>query len=357
MPYIGQDGVSPGEVWLKTSCGWRTCRTIMISNDDMDSSQNHNQQSTTSKIDKESNDDKAQGFQWQTKAPYVVLPGYPNRGPLFYFVSKRGSKENDKYSTVGEAFQALQFRRATRDSRKFLYVCRLLEVLIKNDHITPACGTARKQLYLTLEEIVLTTLDTECNLHLAKYLVNLARDHLMREKHMYYGMPASFDKRLQELADLQGKLKRFKIKKLRKGITKASMNITDLPEDCLRTILKCFSDHQDICNLSRINRHFHKICNDQAVWRGLCRFHFSSTQLERATVDLYPNWKNFYKRLIRRSAMREVFADILQLCSHCHCMFWKWSSHPCTYDPTNIDHKPPVCIPITPKGFLHLFET
>lgn len=33
-----------------------------------------------------------------------------------------------------------------------------------------------------------------------------------------------------------------------------------------------------------LSRHFHKICNDQAVWRGLCRFHFSSTQVNKFRI-------------------------------------------------------------------------
>ena len=42
---------------------------------------------------------------------------------------------------------------------------------------------------------------------------------------------------------------------LKKGITKSSVNMTDLPDECLRMIFACFSDHRDICRVAKVNRY------------------------------------------------------------------------------------------------------
>eukprot|EP00795_Rhopilema_esculentum_P007619 gene7619-13431_t len=214
MPYVGDDWRSPGEIWLKTSDGWRTCRTITIRSRSMDQ---ENQNIEDSSLDgKKSNAvaTKSGGFLWQTKAPYIILPGCPKRGPSFYFVSKRTSRPNGNYSTVEEAFQALEFSRAVRDQRKFRYVCKLLELLIQNQHLSPEYGTAQKQVQATVAEIVNHVLDTECNVHVAKKIVNLQREKHLAAKDKYAGRRMAFDRKLYELVDLLGKLKRFRVKKV-----------------------------------------------------------------------------------------------------------------------------------------------
>eukprot|EP00794_Sanderia_malayensis_P004737 gene4737-5360_t len=315
MPFIGQEWRSPGEIWVKTLDGWRTCRTIRIRNNNNEYGNSNNMMimngfhdynrrqefSLASASEQDQVEDTEMnniGFHWKTKAQYIVLPGYSNRGPLFYFVSKRVSNQNEHHSTVGEAVQALELRRAVGDSRKFFYVCKLLDVLIRNDHLTFDCGSARRELKAILQEIVHTALETECNLHLAKQLVNLSKEQLLKEKHSCLSFHLGFEKRLQELTDLQGKLKRFKIKKLRKGITRHSYNITELPDECQRMILRCFTDHRDICSLAKVNRKFYKLSNDRTLWRDMCRFHLSKTQLEGVESSLYPDWKLSYKKLI-----------------------------------------------------------
>jgi len=213
MPYLGEGRGSYGELWIKTADGWRTSKTINIRNSNMPS-QNQNKSSDTGEGTVKKQIQNNQGFLWNTKAPYIVLPGCSKRGPSFYFVSQRGSKQNGNYSTVGGAFQALDFCSAVRDSRKFLYVCRLLEILIRSDHMAPEGGMARKQINNTLNEIVFTALDTELNIHIARHLINLSREHIAREKLKYLSLRQKYDKRDEELTELQGKLKRFKITKV-----------------------------------------------------------------------------------------------------------------------------------------------
>jgi len=67
--------------------------------------------------------------------------------------------------------------------------------------------------------------------------------------------------------------------------------------------------------------------------------------------------------VLRSFGLREEYAEIIQLCRNCRCLFWKSIGHPCIADQDpefqekleNVD-KSSLHVPIPPQAFLKFFS-
>jgi len=56
--------------------------------------------------------------------------------------------------------------------------------------------------------------------------------------------------------------------------------LQNLPEECIREILLRLADHKDLQNSSRASSVMQSLVDEQRIWRELCRFHFTSAQIQ-----------------------------------------------------------------------------
>ena len=90
--------------------------------------------------------------------------------------------------------------------------------------------------------------------------------------------------------------------------------LAELPEECLRLILLCLSDHHDLVRSKEAlsvsadgTAKFGLIFNEQRLWRELCFFHFKPQQLKeilgKNSNDLgttsKEDWEKIYQKMKR----------------------------------------------------------
>ena len=129
-----------------------------------------------------------------------------------------------------------------------------------------------------------------------------------------------------------------------------------LPYECLRMIMLCLSDHHDISSAADAHPSFREIVSEDALWRDLCAFHFSKSQVQQivAGAGADPNlptsskWETIYSKLVRRFGLKETFDETIIFCTHCKCLFWNATQHPCLLPGAR-------CVPISPRSFLDFF--
>lgn len=80
-------------------------------------------------------------------------------------------------------------------------------------------------------------------------------------------------------------------------------------------------------------------------------------------VSEYNNAELFGNNFCRAFGLREEYAEIIQLCRNCRCLFWKSIGHPCIADKDpnfmeklqDVD-KSSLHVPIPPQAFLTFFS-
>ena len=81
------------------------------------------------------------------------------------------------------------------------------------------------------------------------------------------------------------------------------IQMSDLPDDCIREILLRLNNHQDLVNTGLTEVRTFQLIQETKFWRNLCIFHFTNEQwhnvLKRGEcVDTLP-WPVLYKRLVK----------------------------------------------------------
>ncbi|KAK6015036.1 hypothetical protein OSTOST_19547, partial [Ostertagia ostertagi] len=88
-----------------------------------------------------------------------------------------------------------------------------------------------------------------------------------------------------------------------------STTFLDLPREA-HEALQCIIDRED------------------RLWQSLCEFHFTPAQIDqRKTPD--KTWRKTFFELKKYIGIREVYADLINICCHCKALFWKTLGHPC----------------------------
>ena len=170
-------------------------------------------------------------------------------------------------------------------------------------------------------------------------------------------------------------------------------SLENIPFDCKLEIMRRLNTGLDLVNLAKCSRGFNQVISQElTMWKNLCNFHFqqaqinalvnrsstSSIQLMNTAAQINEvDWKSMYFKLKKRYGHREVYADMIQQCFHCKCLFWKVSysyiffldnrikllilkeiGHPCVIkasfsEYTELDVK---VEPVTPKKLIELLQ-
>ncbi|XP_055330621.1 F-box only protein 25-like [Paramacrobiotus metropolitanus] len=380
MPFIGLDWRSPGEHWMKTPTGsWERTKILesvgrsrenSVSEDSDDSSKENNVHSG-----------RRCAAEDRDAPPEVVGKESGDHGNAVTVyqphchIAKRTSRENTAYVSLSEAFWKLDFCGAVRDLRRFNYVCKVLDVLI-SEKLASLGGQAQKLLFSTLDHVVTQVVCTQQNVHIIRQLMRDLNE-AMEESKMSWGKHVGSEllwkghkMRLQQWNHVMDDLIVHQSTECNQAV------LTDLPEECMRLILLCLSDHHDLIRcaaaLPASPSKFGHLFDEQRLWKELCFFHFDAGQLAQVAKTCQNNagsdctekdWEDMYHRLKRFFGLKETYAETLQLCLHCRTLFWQSYGHPCPVLAddrssaawrAHFTHKQPI--PISPRAFLEFFS-
>jgi F-box protein 25/32 len=337
MPFLGQDWRSPGEQWVRTAEGWERLGLWRL------------------KLFENLNENVLRRLLKLANAEYTYYLLHRDfdrvRHAQTYVLVREVTKEQKMRTTVAEALSRLDMSGATRDHRRFNYVCSLVMFLIQNNMSTLS-GMAQKIVINILEQIVNQAIQTHSNIRLVVKLLDETQLALVRGHYDHVGSQQLWDSHSVTVSRLQAAINELDVPEREDD---GKMKINDLPDEVLRYILVQLADHQDVVSAGQTGLRTFLLSEEDSLWRSLCSFHFTNRQWSsvlRRHEDLESvGWKQLYTRLVKRYGLRDVYAEMLHLCRHCNALFWQLHGHPCP-----INGVEPVSHSVTPEMFIKLFS-
>ncbi|XP_029694244.1 F-box only protein 32 isoform X1 [Takifugu rubripes] len=370
MPFLGQDWRSPGQSWVKTEEGWKKTTTDDTNNnvsperfckaeeedcfskENLLRSLNYDMAAKKRKKDLMNNNSKVP-CESKTRCWDDCVHINFHREKWIY-VHKGSTKERHGYCTLGEAFNRLDFCSAIKDTRRFNYVVRLLELIAKSQ-LPALSGVAQKNYMNILERVVQKVLDDQQNLRPIKELLQtlyVSLCSLVQDmgKSVLVGNINIWVHRMENIMQWHQQLDNIQIKRP----TSTGMTLTDLPAGLQLNIMQCLTDGRDLVSLGQVCPELGTLTEDRLLWKKLCQYHFTDRQIRKRLMVCdkgHLEWKKMYFKLSRCYPRREQYSDTLHLCTHCHILFWKDTSHPCTAN------NPESCTTsLSPQDFINLFN-
>jgi len=344
MPFLGQDWRSPGQSWVKTEEGWKK-----TSNDDKN---NNVSDESYCKVEEECFKENlllAISYDMAAKKRKKDLMNNNTKVPYFHrekwiYVHKGSTKERHGYCTLGEAFNRLDFCSAIKDTRRFNYVVRLLELIAKSQ-LPSLSGVAQKNYMNILERVVQKVLDDQQNVRPIKELLQ--------------SLYVSLCSLVQDMGKsvLVGNINLWVYRMENIQINRpacSGMTLLDLPASLQLNIMQRLSDGRDLVSLGQVCPELGTLTEDRLLWKRLCQHHFTDRQIRKRLMVSDKGqleWKKMYFKLCRCYPHREQYSDTLHFCTHCHILFWKDTNHPCTAN------NPESCtVSVSPQEFINLFK-
>eukprot|EP00057_Strongylocentrotus_purpuratus_P009011 XP_011663485.1 PREDICTED: F-box only protein 32 [Strongylocentrotus purpuratus] len=376
MPFLGNDWRAPGNVWVKNTGGWERIVALrenlnrhikklahdrlLVKNWQLASEVDH----SIKEWDASQNGDLTSTPFWKsTKRPTF------RKLSQYVFLPKGAGRERSQYITVGEILLKLDFCSALHQLSRFQYVCRFLELVIQN-HYSSLSGSALKCLFGIVEEAVNVAMETKYNVNQVRSIIKTLIKALQLHTKSYIGGKAGWNCHYHIAHVWLNQLNNIQYEERQDDGKPA---LTDLPEECLTQILKKMQDHCDITHTGEANKLLHGLSSEWKLWRVEERplsfdvpwrgaegnqstsgteprispqaafrhvapaeiengLHFGSPAIPKNKLDYEIDWKKIYKKLRTKHGVHEVFADQLQLCCHCYCLFWMGGTHPCSID-------------------------
>ncbi|KAM7382588.1 hypothetical protein PAMP_002314 [Pampus punctatissimus] len=329
MPFLGQDWRSPGQNWVKTEEGWKKTTA--------DDKNNNVSVESFCKAEEEECFNKENlllslSYDMAAKKRKKDLMNNNSKVPYFHrekwiYVHKGSTKERHGYCTLGEAFNRLDFSSAIKDTRRFNYVVRLLQLIAKSQ-LPSLSGVAQKNYMNILERVVQKVLDDQQNVRPIKELLQtlyVSLCGLVQDmgKSVLVGNINMWVHRMENILQWQQQLDNIQINRP----LSAGMTLTDLPASLQLNIMECLSDGRDLVSLGQIRKRL--MVSDKG----------------------HLEWKKMYFKLSRCYPHREQYTETLHFCTHCHILFWKDTNHPCTAN------NPESCtMALSPQDFINLFN-
>ncbi|XP_077990874.1 F-box only protein 32-like [Glandiceps talaboti] len=357
MPFLGLDWRAPGQNWVRTRKGWeklialrenlnrhiqklvkhrllllnekQTSQTsdkaeklFLLPSDKEPISEIENNNCVAMENRNENKDDRAVEQKERDKPLYLLIP--------------RGRSGLHGFINMSEVMTKLDFGFVAKDTRKFNYVCKSLELII-TDYFNDVNGTSQKHVFNVIGQIVNYVGETTLNMKRIKCLLKLVEEALKESKYNHVGSLKVWEKKLTTVQKWREELNAVQLPEREDD---GEMQLLDLPDDCLRQIIDRISDHRDLVNLGATNYKFNRLCNKENVWRKLCSYHFAEKQIWSALPICEDDvvWQLVYSKLIKQHKRREVYAEQLKLCNRCHSVYWdelQSSSHPCPHPRTD----------------------
>ncbi|XP_065204281.1 F-box only protein 32 [Planococcus citri] len=375
MPFISKDWRSPGEEWVKTEEGWEKKKILECSNLSLIERHNNfdrysNEENTCTNPVNTSwmqenclNEDDDSNKENQIDNSQNNIIGDGTVQPHCHITIKC-TKEIAGFNGLSDAFKRLDFKSAVHDVRRFNYICKLLDLLIT--YKLPALsGCAQKVLFKMLEEVAQQVSTSQQNIHLLNKLLDQLR---LMINCACWGYPLGSTQlwenhlnTINRIVDIANSIQ------IREPSDESFPKLENLPEECVREILLRLADHKDLEASSKAYSVMARVCDEQRIWRELCCFHFTQQQINfvldsnepRSSID----WQRIYHKLRKAFGLREEYAEIIQLCRNCRCLFWKSIGHPCIADKDpnfgeklqDVD-KNSLHVPIPPQAFLTFFS-
>jgi len=316
-------------------------------------------------------------------------------------------------ASVSEVLNALDMPGAVKDIKRFNYVCRLVQVII-NEKFNQLSGNAQRTLFLIVKEMLIQVIKSQENTNTMRKLLVDFKKAIQDSTNFYYfyhiGSQKLGEKHLMTINKWQKKLDNDNQKRLPKRLTtttstnttirrfnshthpdtdkeneniiESASTIENIPFDCKLAIMRRLNTGLDLVNLAKCSSGLNKLISQElTMWKDLCQFHFQQTAINffvsnpfnlrsrdatgGATKLMDENaqkkeldWKAIYFKLKGRYGNREVYADMIQQCFHCKCLFWKEIGHPCVkLDSLGPDgYLKERVEPITPKKLVNLLQ-
>ncbi|KAL7875136.1 hypothetical protein SRHO_G00061060 [Serrasalmus rhombeus] len=349
-----RDWRSPGQNWVKTEDGWKkTTRNENEANNNVPERHGKEEDYYKENLLLSINYDVA------TKKRKKDLMNNNTKIPYFHkdqwiYVHKGSTKERHGYCTLGEAFNRLDFCSAIKDTRRFNYVVRLLELIAKSQ-LPSLSGVAQKNYMNILERVVQKVLEDQQNVRPIKELLQtlyVSLCSLVQDmgKSVLVGNINIWVHRMENILQWQQQLDNIQINRP----TNPGMTLLDLPVSLQLNIMQRLSDGRDLVSLGQVCPDLGALTEDRLLWKNLCQYHFTERQIRKRLIISdkgHLEWKKMYFKLCRCYPHKEQYSDTLQFCTHCHILFWKDANHPCTAN------NPESCsISVTPQGFINLFK-
>ncbi|XP_006000863.1 F-box only protein 32 isoform X4 [Latimeria chalumnae] len=230
----------------------------------------------------------------------------------------------------------------------------LLELIAKSQ-LTSLSGIAQKNYMNILEKVVQKVLENQLNIRPIKELLQTLYASLYSlvqgvGKSVLVGNINIWVYRMEAILHWQQQLNSIQIT----GPTSNGLTLTDLPPCLQLNIMQRLADGKDIVTLGQVSPTLNVLSEDRLLWKRLCHYHFTERQIRKRLIlseKGHLDWKKMYFKLSRCYPRKEQYGDTLQLCKHCHILFWKDTNHPCTAN------NPESCsISISPQGFINLFK-
>ncbi len=281
---------------------------------------------------------------------------------MSFVVIPRAVGARGAYYTIGQIICKLDLADAVGDHRRFNYVCRLLELIVTT-RFSSLTGLAQKDLFIALEEVINLVSVNHHNMEQVRRILCGAIVAMNNSFGSHIGCQATWNGRLKMLQGWMEKLDNVQVRERKED---GLLKLTDLPDEVLSRILNHLSDHRDIVNVGKTNYQMYILATQNVLWKDLCQYHFTPSQMQKVCHDdpVGTDWKLVYRKLYKRHPLHEDYADFLQLCAYCNCLFWRNGGHPCCKEllqekDTILKERPELLInfDISPQQFLDLFTT
>lgn len=374
MPFISKDWRSPGEEWVKTEEGWEKKKILECGRQGL---QQENMETTRcgspSGISSEQINFNSRWLVDDDKENYIPeslalqefhskKTGYDGVVQPHCHITIKCTREIAGFNGLSDAFKRLDFRNAVHDVRRFNYICKLLDLLI-TQKLTMLSGCAQKVLFNMLEEVAYQVSASQQNIHMLNKLLHQLR--IMIDCACWgrpLGSTLLWEQHLRTINRILSIANHIQIREPGDDVFPKLQN---LPEECVREVLLRLADHKDLESSGKAYTVMQRLVDEQRIWRELCRFHFTPQQISFVLESSPPqkDWQSVYHKLRKSFGLREEYAEMIQLCRNCRCLFWKSIGHPCIADQDpefqekleNVD-KSSLHVPIPPQAFLKFFS-
>ncbi|PSN42219.1 F-box only protein 32 [Blattella germanica] len=378
MPFISKDWRSPGEEWVKTEEGWEKKKILECRQGIQDNMETRCASPSTLNADQINF--SSRWLEEDDKENYIsdslALQGYHNKKTItdgavqpHCHITIKCTREIAGFNGLSDAFKRLDFRNAVHDVRRFNYICKLLDLLI-TQKLMMLSGCAQKVLFTMLEEVAYQVSASQQNIHMLNKLLHQLR--IMIDCACWgrpLGSTLLWEQHLRTINRILSIANHIQIREPGDDVFPKLQN---LPEECVREVLLRLADHKDLESSAKAYSVMQRLVDEQRIWRELCRFHFSPQQITFILQSSPPqtDWQMVYHKLrntmfhvTRSFGLREEYAEIIQLCRNCRCLFWKSIGHPCIADQDpefqekleDVD-KSSLHVPIPPQAFLKFFS-
>lgn len=379
MPFISKDWRSPGEEWVKTEEGWEKKKILECGRQLSTSQQENidgrcNETFGTSELGSygitsnrwlQEDDDKENMITESNSMTSLSERNKNTDGTVLQphcHITIKCTREIAGFNGLSDAFKRLDFRSAVHDVRRFNYICKLLDLLISHK-LTALSGCAQKVLFNMLEEVAYQVSASQQNIHLLNKLLRQLRAMI---DCACWGRPLGstqlWENHLVTINRILAIANRIQIREPGDDVFP---KLENLPEECVREVLLRLADHKDLEASSKAYSVMARLCDEQRIWRELCQFHFTSQQIAFILDQQNSphDWQSTYHKLRKSFGLREEYAEMIQLCRNCRCLFWKSIGHPCIADSDpeyqekleDVD-KSSLHVPIPPHAFLKFFS-